>query len=91
MNFTAKVANDSSGEGVTWSMSGTSCSGAACGTFTNKTTTAATYNAPAAVSASYEREDDCDFRCRHNEIDVLDGGGFTPAPSITTTRSRAAR
>ncbi|MGO8813178.1 MAG: beta strand repeat-containing protein [Terriglobia bacterium] len=50
--FTATVANDSSSKGVTWSMSGTACTGTACGTFTSSTTSAATYNAPATVSAS---------------------------------------
>jgi len=52
LNFSAKVANDSSGDGVSWSMSGTSCSGTACGTFSNKTTSAATYNAPATVASN---------------------------------------
>jgi hypothetical protein len=52
LNFTATVNNDTSNQGVTWSVSGASCSGTACGTFTNPTTTAATYNAPASVSAN---------------------------------------
>ncbi len=51
VKFTASVENDSSGKGVTWSASSTGVSGAACGTFTNTTATAATYNAPSAVSA----------------------------------------
>ena len=52
LDFTASVSNDSSGKGVTWTMSGTGCSGSSCGTFTNSTTTAVTYNAPASVSAN---------------------------------------
>jgi len=52
VNFTATVANDSSGKGVTWSVSGTACSGSACGNFTNTTATTATYNGPSSVSAS---------------------------------------
>ena len=48
-NFTATVANDAQSKGVTWSLSGAGCSGTACGSFTNVTATAATYNAPAAV------------------------------------------
>jgi len=44
--FTATIQNDSQNKGVTWSLSGSGCSGAACGTLTNLTTTAATYNAP---------------------------------------------
>jgi hypothetical protein len=52
LNFTASVSNDANSQGVTWTMSGTGCTGSACGTFTNVTTTAATYNAPATVSAN---------------------------------------
>ncbi|HEV2194387.1 MAG TPA: hypothetical protein VGR55_02340, partial [Candidatus Acidoferrum sp.] len=48
-NFTATVVNDLQNKGVTWSVSGTGCSGTACGAFTNVTTTAATYNAPASA------------------------------------------
>ena len=48
-NFTATLVNDVQGKGVTWSVSGAGCSGTACGSFTNVTTTAATYNAPAAA------------------------------------------
>ena len=52
VNFTATVANDSSSKGVTWSLSGTACTGAACGTLTNTTATTATYNAPTPVSSN---------------------------------------
>jgi hypothetical protein len=50
--FTASVVNDPSKEGVTWSVSGTACSGTAlgCGTFTSSTPTQTTFNAPAADS-----------------------------------------
>ena len=51
LNYTASVTNDTANAGVTWSLSGTGCTGSACGTFTGGTTTAATYNAPATVSA----------------------------------------
>jgi hypothetical protein len=48
---TATVQNDNANAGVTWSVSGTTasgsaCSGSACGTFTNVTTTTASYVAP---------------------------------------------
>lgn len=43
---TATVQNDISAAGVTWSASGTSCSGTACGSFANVTSTSATYVAP---------------------------------------------
>ena len=52
LNFTATVANDSSSQGVTWSVSGTGCSGSACGTFTNTAALTATYNAPTPVSSN---------------------------------------
>jgi len=52
VKFTATLENDSSGKGVTWSASGTGLTGPACGAFTNTTANAATYNAPATVSAS---------------------------------------
>jgi len=48
---TATVANDVGGVGVTWSASGPNCAGSACGTFTNVTTTSATYIAPAAAGS----------------------------------------
>jgi hypothetical protein len=43
---TATLQNDVNNKGVTWSASGSSCSGTACGTFTNITATSATYVAP---------------------------------------------
>lgn len=52
VNFTATVANDSGGKGVTWSASSTGVSGTASGTFSNAGTTTATYNAPLTVSAN---------------------------------------
>jgi hypothetical protein len=50
VNFTASLTNDTTNAGVAWSASGAGCTGNACGTFTNVTTTAATYNAPALVT-----------------------------------------
>jgi hypothetical protein len=52
VKFTATVENDSSAKGVTWSCTATGFTGAACGTFTNATTSGATYNAPSSVSAN---------------------------------------
>ena len=43
---TATVQNDVAAAGVTWSVSGTACSGASCGTFANVTSKSATYVAP---------------------------------------------
>jgi hypothetical protein len=47
--FTATVQNDSANKGVSWSVFGSGCTGAACGTLTNVSTTSVTYNAPASV------------------------------------------
>ena len=51
-SFTATVANDSAARGVTWALSGTGCSAAACGTVaptTSASGSAVTYTAPASV------------------------------------------
>src|ERR1700719_2982070 len=51
-SFTATVANDSSNKGVTWSLSGTGCTGAACGTVaptSSASGVAVTYTAPSSV------------------------------------------
>jgi hypothetical protein len=50
--FTAMVANDSGNKGVTWTLSGAGCSGAACGTVapaSSASGTPVTYTAPGAV------------------------------------------
>jgi chitodextrinase len=46
LNFTATITNDTQ---VTWNASGSGCSGAGCGTFSNVTATTATYTAPATA------------------------------------------
>lgn len=48
----ATVMNDLSNAGVTWSLSGTGCAGASCGTLTNQTTASAIYNAPASLPSN---------------------------------------
>jgi hypothetical protein len=48
-NFTATVMNDYLSRGVTWTLSGAGCSGAACGSLSNMTSSAVIYNAPASV------------------------------------------
>jgi hypothetical protein len=47
--FTAMVGNDYLSRGVTWSLSGTGCTGATCGSLTAMTSSTVTFNAPAAV------------------------------------------
>ncbi|MGB6834128.1 MAG: IPT/TIG domain-containing protein [Candidatus Acidiferrum sp.] len=51
VTLTATVANDTSGEGVTWSVSGASCSGAACGTLSSATSMSVKYTAPTVGGA----------------------------------------
>jgi hypothetical protein len=47
-SFTATVANDPQNKGVTWVLSGTGCTGAACGALSSlSSATAVTYTAPA--------------------------------------------
>jgi len=84
LNFTATVTNDTSGSGVTWSMSGTTCSGTACGTFSNKTATAATYNAPTTVSANMTVTVMA-TSVKDTTKSVTSAVVITPAPGITTT------
>ena len=45
--LTASVANDSTNSGVTWSVSGASCTGSGCGVLSQTTSTSAVYTAPA--------------------------------------------
>ena len=49
-SYTATLQNDSSSQGVTWSVTGAGCTGSACGTFTATTSTTATYKAPALIA-----------------------------------------
>ena len=52
LNFTATLVNDTGGQGVSWSVTGSGCTGTTCGTFTNITKTTATYVAPEPVSST---------------------------------------
>jgi large repetitive protein len=51
-NLSVTVSNDSTSQGVTWTLSGTGCTGAACGSLTNVTITSVTYNAPTSVTSN---------------------------------------
>ncbi len=89
VKFTATVANDSSDEGVSWSCSGAGLTGTACGTFTSSTSSSATYNSPASVSAS--------VGITVTATSIADTSAassatveVTPAPSITTTKLTVA-
>ena len=46
--FTATIQNDSQSKGVTWSLSGTGCSGSGCGTLSSTTANPVTYTSPPA-------------------------------------------
>jgi hypothetical protein len=48
-SFTAQVANDAQNKGVTWTLSGTGCSGSACGTLSSVAALSVTYNGPSTV------------------------------------------
>lgn len=50
--ITATVVNDTGNKGVTWSVSGSGCTGSACGTLSSQTGTSVTYTAPSAVTAN---------------------------------------
>ncbi|MGA8089371.1 MAG: putative Ig domain-containing protein, partial [Terracidiphilus sp.] len=84
LNFTATVANDSGNKGVTWVASGTTCSGNACGTFTNATTSAATYNAPASVSSNTTVAVQA-FSVADSTKSAATALVISPSPVITTT------
>jgi hypothetical protein len=47
--FSASVQNDPANNGVSWSLAGTGCAGAACGTLTNINSSDVTYNAPVSA------------------------------------------
>lgn len=51
ISISAAVMNDSSNQGVTWSLSGAACSGG-CGSLTGQTTTTVAYNAPTAIPSN---------------------------------------
>lgn len=52
VTLTATVEN-SGGEGVTWTLSGSGCSASACGALSNQGSTSVTYTAPTQVAAAF--------------------------------------
>lgn len=52
LNFTAALADDTTNAGVTWKLSGTSCSGDGCGTLSNQSNLAVSYTAPTALPST---------------------------------------
>lgn len=51
--FTATLSNDTKNKGVTWSLTGTGCSGSGCGMLSSTTAPTMTYTAPTPVSAAF--------------------------------------
>jgi hypothetical protein len=47
--FSAVVQNDSSNQGVTWSLTGVGCTATSCGTLSNATSTSVTYSSPSTL------------------------------------------
>lgn len=52
ITLTAAVEHSGS-EGVTWTMSGSGCSGSACGALSNQSSTSVTYTAPTSVTTGF--------------------------------------
>src|ERR1700756_4032218 len=52
VNFTAAVTKDRGAKGVTWSLSGSGCTGSNCGTISAQNPQSVTYLAPSPVSAN---------------------------------------
>jgi hypothetical protein len=50
--FMATLANDTANKGVTWQFTGSTCSGAGCGTLTMATSSSVLYTAPTGISAT---------------------------------------
>ena len=84
LNITATVNNDSANKGVTWALSGATCTGSACGTFTNSSTLVTTYNAPASVSTNMKVTVQA-FSVADTSKSAATDVVVSPAPSITTT------
>jgi hypothetical protein len=52
-SYTAAVVGDSTTDGVNWTLSGTSCTGSACGALSSVTATGVTYTAPSSVTTPF--------------------------------------
>lgn len=84
VSITATVINDTSGKGVTWSLSGSGCSGATCGTLSNQTATSVSYKAPSQVTSSLSVKvvaTSVADNTKSAPVSLL----LVPPPSVTTT------
>ena len=90
--FTATAQNDSANKGVSWTLSGAGCTGAACGTLTNVTTTSVTYTAPptapnpATVTLKATSITDS-TKSAAITITITAPTGGSAAPTLVTSRS----
>jgi Putative Ig domain len=84
VSFTASVTNDSNGKGVSWSVSGSGCSGSNCGTLANTSKTAATYNAPAVVSSPLTVTVKASSAAK-TSVSASSTVTVNPSPVVTTT------
>jgi len=87
--FTAVLAGDTSGKGVLWTVSGPGCTGAACGSFINQTSTSATYRAPAAVTTALNVTVTANSVAQPSQF-ASTTFSIVPPPSIITTGLPAA-
>ena len=83
-DITAALTNDSGSKGVTWTVSGSSCSGNACGNLSNTTATAVTYTAPAGGASNLTVTVTATSAADNTKSASLTIT-VTPAPSVTTT------
>ncbi|MGB6485075.1 MAG: Ig domain-containing protein [Candidatus Acidiferrales bacterium] len=84
VSFTAFVPNDTSNSGVTWTLTGAHCKGAACGTFVNSTPFAATYQAPKSVGNLLTVTLTATSNAENSAYETLNIV-VSPAPVISTT------
>jgi hypothetical protein len=84
-NFMATVRGDAQNLGVNWSLSAsTGCTGSACGTLTNMTSTSVTYNAPPMVTANISATLTATSKSNNNAKSTVSITAVPP-PAITTT------
>lgn len=84
VKFTAAVTNDSNSQGVSWSVSGNDCSGSACGTLVNTSTTSATYTTPSSIVAPLTVAVKA-TSVAQNTASASSTVVVNPSPSMTTT------
>jgi hypothetical protein len=84
VNLTANVTYDSNSQGVSWSVSGSDCSGNACGSLANISKTSATYRAPSSVVSSLTVTVKA-TSVAQNTVSASLTVVVNPSPSVTTT------